>query len=936
MRLLLFFLCFLLSIKSFSQEGYLYLKHFEVPLPSNQYLFNDLTTDDQNRLLIAHRGGILQFDGKLWDKINTESTPNRFIEIGDSTFVLTKSSISLLQQDIFKQNVLETVYENPPLKYGTDLVKYGKDFYYLIDNDIYRLNGSDLKVDSIFSSNLGYEDIFSFHNRLFAFEGNYLLEFIDGTWVDLNMYASENSDFVFSCQTENRVFFAYDNGDFFIFDGERLVTYSKPLNEYLRENYPVSGKVIGDKLLIATISGGAVVVNIFDGKIDYTIQYHNGLPADEVKAITVDQQGGIWLAHERGISRAIPDLPIKEFQNYPGISGLPRSVFKRHDTLVVGTNEGLFYLEAIKNYEELEKVFREKVRVLNPGYGKESSDDEDNSLFGDLFGNNTDEHSDVDDFIENKLDYYKKEFKKQGYRFMNLREKLKEKELQLRDSINQSRNTPKAQKQQKYIYKTVKKVVNVSKLKSIKYQFSKFANLEKKVLQMVETSGDFYVLASDGLYIIRENSAIKVWSKLFLTGMRLDEKRHNLWIYGTEGLFRWPLNESQPSKKGIPTIVSSPVTDITLHQDQLIVCNFSELKSYQITQNNALQSEHIVAIDNPFSQNVLVFENQGKICLVKANGLYEYQNNSLKLIESYEKKEVSYIKNNTGKIWFSLDGNWKILNQEKEGDELNWLKILPAMSQVYMESGRFIYFLSSDMILRLDKKQTYHLKEPTSFIRGAYQASSEMFEGEDIKLTHDNNSIKISLSTPEYLFPEGVKYKYYVKGLKDDWSLWSGATEIEFPFVPTGEYTLQIRSKTGLYANEEELNFDFDVLPPYWQTWWFYMLEIAFFSILILISQRLNRSSRNSYLTNTITFLTLILFIEFIATVLENNLEGYVDESPVYGFILNVILALSISPIERGMNKLLLIMKSQPSKNLVHRMREEDQLNKEKNGKNQD
>jgi hypothetical protein len=249
------------------------------------------------------------------------------------------------------------------------------------------------------------------------------------------------------------------------------------------------------------------------------------------------------------------------------------------------------------------------------------------------------------------------------------------------------------------------------------------------------------------------------------------------------------------------------------------------------------------------------------------------------------------------------------------------------MNGIHYISDDMIYFVSQGKIIRLNNQQEYDYTENESFIRGAYQSSSELLDDEEIELTHDNNTLKISLSTPEYLYPEGVKYQYYIKGLMDDWSEWSGASEIEFPFIPTGDYTLKIKSKTGIYANVNEFDFKFEVLPPYWQTWWFYMLEIAFFSSLILLSQRLNRSSKNTYLTNVITFLTLILFIEFLATVLENNLEGYLDESPVYGFLLNVVLALSITPLERGMNKMLVVMNSKKVKNIVSKMRDEDQNN---------
>ncbi|MFQ3212705.1 MAG: hypothetical protein ACI9C9_000229 [Marivirga sp.] len=391
--------------------------------------------------------------------------------------------------------------------------------------------------------------------------------------------------------------------------------------------------------------------------------------------------------------------------------------------------------------------------------------------------------------------------------------------------------------------------------------------------------------------------------------MQYDTKRSVIWLYGSEGLFSVSLS-SLEDKSVLPRqYIDDPITDLCVMGDELIVVNFNQLLHYKFSGDD-LDMVGGAAISNPYSEEVFLFQKNGSIQLSKADGLYAYNfpKSELELIKSYQQKQVSYFKDNKGKLWQSIEGNWQILNQPNVGSELKWLKVLPALDNVFVTTNQYIYLISSNTILQLDTEAKFQLKETNSFINGAYHASTGMFTGKDIQLTHDNNTLKVGLSTPEYLFPEGVKYQYFVKGLMDEWCSWSGAMEIEFPYTPTGKYTLEVRSKTGLYGTDKEITFDFNVLPPYWKTWSFYVLEIAFFSILILISQRLNLSNRNSYLTNTIIFLTLILFLEFIATALKNNLEGYVDESPVYAFVLNVVLAVSILPLERGMNRLFVVV----------------------------
>lgn len=380
---------------------------------------------------------------------------------------------------------------------------------------------------------------------------------------------------------------------------------------------------------------------------------------------------------------------------------------------------------------------------------------------------------------------------------------------------------------------------------------------------------------------------------------------------------RWPLyfdlGEDNPKLR---QKLNFEVRDLSIQGDEVAIANSSKIASYNYSADGNLSLINESALDNAYAAEVLIYHQKGQLHVLNADGMFTYNSDqdSLILNKSLTSKNSLYLKDDRNQVWLSSDQNWQILNNDNLGKELTWLKIVPNMNGIHYISDDMIYFVSQGKIIRLNNQQEYDYTENESFIRGAYQSSSELLDDEEIELTHDNNTLKISLSTPEYLYPEGVKYQYYIKGLMDDWSAWSGASEIEFPFIPTGDYTLKIKSKTGIYANVNEFDFKFEVLPPYWQTWWFYMLEIGFFSSLILLSQRLNRSSKNTYLTNVITFLTLILFIEFLATVLENNLEGYLDESPVYGFLLNVVLALSITPLERGMNKMLVVMNSKKVK----------------------
>ncbi len=934
-KILILILLFNLSL-GFAQEGHLSLKHFSVPLARQDYLFNDMAIDKQGRLLLAYRRGLLQFDGRSWEEISISSSPLRFLSIGSDLFLLTKRGISIVNQDKNLQNTVEPLYNNDQSITGSDLVKYHNMFYYLAGSKIISLFPSSFKTDTVFESNRGFNDIFTYQDKLYAFEGNYLLEFYHGSWVDLNFYAPKNTDFVFSCQTDAYVFFAYDNGDFFAFDGEDYSVFSEELNEYLKENYPVSGKILGNKIVIATLNGGAVIVDIESKKIINTIQYFNGLPSDEVNALTMDKFNGIWLAHPSGVSRASLDIPIKEFHHYPGLKGIPESVLHHNDTLFVGTNEGLFYLAIITDYESFQKVMKERVRIEVTEKEEETNDDR--SLLNEIFSSDSNKDGE-ENFIKEELDRYKKIYRSEGIRFRKLRNKLAEKEEQLRDSLSQI-NNPKDESStiqkkigssKQYRYKTVTRLVDVSRLKSFKYEYIPIKSVKRKVTDLIETPQGIIAITTSGVFKINDTTSVKLSDYRFIEKAYYDVDHHTLWLGGDFGLYSLDLeSEDDQVKSRFP----EPIFDIAIHNNKMALAGENKIFLFNLT-NEKLSDLTSYTINNDFSDRMMVYFENENLKILKLDGLYQLDPKTNQIIKekSYKGNLKYFLKDSRHGIWLTNQkGQWNVQNAKVSPADLQWMKILSYIKYIH-HSDSSIYFIANNRVVELQAGKKELNKTPLSFISAVYRQDNKLSDLKNLELHYDNNSLRVSVSTIDYLFQDGVSYQYYLKGLMDDWSPWSKGGEIGFPYLPTGEYVLQIKSKSGFSDDISSIDFSFEVLPPYWRTWWFYSLEIAFFSTLILISLRMNRSSKNTYLTNTITFLTLILILEFIATILENNLEGYVDDSPVYTFMINVALALAITPLGKAMNKLLVIMNTQKIKLITHEMRSK-QLEKKKDEQN--
>ncbi|PCH94258.1 MAG: hypothetical protein COB85_05795, partial [Bacteroidetes bacterium] len=105
---------------------------------------------------------------------------------------------------------------------------------------------------------------------------------------------------------------------------------------------------------------------------------------------------------------------------------------------------------------------------------------------------------------------------------------------------------------------------------------------------------------------------------------------------------------------------------------------------------------------------------------------------------------------------------------------------------------------------------------------------------DNLVVNYDKSSLKFHLSAPFFLKEGAALYQYTVEGLMNDWTNWSPNPLITFPFIPAGDYTLSIRAKNVLGDRTALTSFQFSVSPPYWKTWWFYLVCILIVATIVV------------------------------------------------------------------------------------------------------
>lgn len=114
-------------------------------------------------------------------------------------------------------------------------------------------------------------------------------------------------------------------------------------------------------------------------------------------------------------------------------------------------------------------------------------------------------------------------------------------------------------------------------------------------------------------------------------------------------------------------------------------------------------------------------------------------------------------------------------------------------------------------------------------------------ETSEISLNYDQDYLGFSFSSLNFVNPKNSKYAYRLSNTfrEDDWHNVGTQNRINLTDLDTGSYTLSIKSSNdeGIW-NPNIKRLSITILPPWWKTWWAYVLYFSLAFLLIFITIR--------------------------------------------------------------------------------------------------
>ncbi|MFK7953198.1 MAG: triple tyrosine motif-containing protein [Ekhidna sp.] len=906
MRHILAFSLLLSSLLSISQRGdFLITEHF--PDASNIDNTNfEIISDHQGLLCIANRSGVLKYDGSAWDYFKT---PSAALSLAvDSSHVVYVGCIgsvgmidfdersvrykSLIESDTISDLFLETHFMN---------------------NKVYFLGNKHLLIYDILTEELTTKTG-SFSN---IYEKDFEM-FVNTPSGDTYLIADSLQKVV----TEKSVAYSSTKKgmndliiDFegTIYEYENYEYKRLPQNNLIKDGGFAIQEIqwINDTLFTCSTFESGVL--IFDkNKADYmeVLDYHSGLPDNEIYTLHADKDQGVWAAHQFGISRISPLFPAYSFSNFPGLEGNLTGISQEKNELWISTSLGLFYFNQdtlFKNkvyYEVVSTSPKKKKTSIKKKEEIKETEDANKPFLKRLFNK------------KNRADDTEQKEKK-GL-FKSIAKGVSD-IFDGSDKVDKVKG--KLDKNTKYVRRVRKIPVKV------KYHFDRIEGTDGKFNTLIPYQDKLLATSISGVYEITKKGSENIISanvraalknskdQLLVSTADLDLKiyqlQENVWIEQVDYHFDDIIVNMSEDKNGNVWMAGSN----KIYKTQSTDSSFSILKTY--------------SLNNKYLDNVNILTKADTLYFINSQGYFFYDNASDSVIENFAMenrigKPLHHIYDPqenviwvfTGKIWNKLTSSGEIIPYE-------YLGLFPDLRNISLDKNSNKYWLltKENEILKYDPKRSNQIGNFDVFLK-VVSNQNGIIDHTDKKfsLSYDENFLNIELSKPDFLGLLNPEFQYKLEGLNTEWSQWTRSKSIDFSFLPEGKYSLLVRSRDTFGRLDENEMLEFTVHPPYWQTPWFYALQIMFFGGLVLFSSRMNQNkSQNRIISGALTVLTLVLIIEFLQSAIASLFDF--PSSPVIDFALDVFVALLIFPLEHLLRNLMMKGKVNVNMNLKEKFK---------------
>jgi signal transduction histidine kinase/ligand-binding sensor domain-containing protein len=183
------------------------------------------------------------------------------------------------------------------------------------------------------------------------------------------------------------------------------------------------------------------------------------------------------------------------------------------------------------------------------------------------------------------------------------------------------------------------------------------------------------------------------------------------------------------------------------------------------------------------------------------------------------------IQDTNGTIW--IGANDRISTYHPEWDKTDTIPPFVQITGISLFNERIDWLEleeNQDTILILNDGTTFKNFEFT-------EVSKWNYIPEQLKLRYNNNFITFEFVGITSNKPDHVKYQYFLEGFDKNWSPLTKVPNATYTSLPHGKYTFNIKAVNSDGIWSDNYIYSIFIKPPFWYTWWAYIIYIIVFFI---------------------------------------------------------------------------------------------------------
>ncbi|MCK4653176.1 MAG: hypothetical protein KAU01_01900, partial [Candidatus Cloacimonetes bacterium] len=159
----------------------------------------------------------------------------------------------------------------------------------------------------------------------------------------------------------------------------------------------------------------------------------------------------------------------------------------------------------------------------------------------------------------------------------------------------------------------------------------------------------------------------------------------------------------------------------------------------------------------------------------------------------------------------------------------------PTFNSLFRDSKNHIWLCTYNGVTEyIPENDIPNVVPPPVYIEKFSMNDSLITARKNLEFEYRQNTAKFFYIGLSFKDEDDVRYKYILEGYDKEWLEVTQKTEVRYTNLNNGNYTFRVLAQNGDgYWSETPAELSFKILPPFWKTWWFILIELFIIGLII-------------------------------------------------------------------------------------------------------